>query len=348
MYRDGYGETGWTRFLRALGANFRLGRFLGVEVRVFWLTLIVLPLILLLEMGGWGLSALEVLTLTVLVTGTLYLVVWSHEMGHILAARRYGIWTPLITLSPLGGLAHLSQGAPRPRDDIVISLAGPAVHLLWLAVFWPLSFVVPSDALLPSGWAFSPLAFTVDFLVDMNLWLMAFNLLPFFPMDGGRVLRAALSMRMNPGRATLIAVRIGQVGAVGIGIAGFALGEMRGTILIAIGLTNFFACRQELRAVRYGMGPYMGSDVREAWQPDPDAWRQAGGGAPGGGGEPGRLARRKAKREAAAREKRRQEAERLDAEMDRVLARVSEVGMSGLTAAERKVLERSAKARRRD
>ena len=345
MYRDGYGETGWTRFLRVLSANFRLGRFFGVELRVFWLTLVVLPLILLFEFGDWGLSALEVVTLTVLVTGTLYLVVWTHEMGHIRAARRYGIWTPLITLSPIGGLAHLSQGAPRPRDDIVISLAGPAVHLIWLAVFWPLSFVVTPDTLLPSGWLVSPVWFTVDFLVDLNLWLMAFNLLPFFPMDGGRVLRAWLSERMHPNRATRIAVRIGQVGAVGIGITGLVLGEMRGTILIAIGITSFLACRQELRAARYGMGPYMGADQREAWQPDPDAWKQDGSRS-GGSTGPGFFARRKAKRTAATQAQKRAEAEHMDEEMDRVLARVSAVGMSGLTPAERKILERASKARR--
>lgn len=345
MYRDGYGETGWMRVLRVLGASFRLGNFFRVEVRVFYLTLVVLPLILLFEFGGWGLAALEVLTLTVLVTGTLYLVVWTHEMGHILAARRYGIWTPLITLSPVGGLAHLSGGAARPRDDVVISLAGPAVHLVWLAVFWPLSFLVGPDTLLPSGWLVSPVGFTVDFLVDMNLLLLVFNLLPFFPMDGGRVLRAVLSVRMHPNRATLIAVRVGQVGAVAIGIAGLVLGELRGTILLAIGITNFLACRQELRAARYGMGPYQGSEQREAWQDDSDAWKR--GGPPAGGErEPGFFTRRRAERSGRAEANRREEAERLDREMDEVLARVSEVGMGGLTDAERSVLQRASEARR--
>jgi len=345
MYRDGYGETGWMRFLRILTANFRLGRFFGVELRVFWLTLIVLPLILLFEFADWPISALEVITLTVLVTVPLYFVVWTHEMGHILAARRYGIWTPLITLSPVGGLAHLSSGAPRPKDDIVISLAGPAVHLLWLAVFWPLSFLVDPFTLLPSGWLVSPVWFAVDFLVDMNLWLLAFNLLPFFPMDGGRVFRAFLATRMHPNKATLIAVRVGQVGAVAIGLTGLFLGEMRGAILLAIGLTNFFACRRELMAARHGMGPYMGVDQRQAWESDPEGWKQ-GGVATGRSAEPGFFARRKAKREAADRARKQGDAARLEEEMDRVLARVSEVGVSGLTRAERKILDRASKARR--
>ena len=99
--------------------------------------------------------------------------------------------------------------------------------------------------------------------------------------------------------------------------------------------------------MRYGMGPYMGTDPREAWQPDPEGWKQDGTRARGPA-EPGFFARRKAKRAAESQAQTRQEAERLAEEMDRVLARVSEVGMSGLTAAERKVLDRASKARRSD
>jgi Zn-dependent protease len=349
-YRDGYFESGWMRFLRRLSASFRLGHFFRVEVRVYWLTIVLLPLILLFDFGRFDLSALTTIALVAIVTLGLYVVVWSHEMGHILAARRYGIWTPLITLSPMGGVAHLSTAPAHPRAEILISLAGPAVHLVWLAAFWPLSFLGDPWVYGSAGWQPHLLFFTVDLLVQLNLWLLAFNLLPFFPMDGGRVLRAWLSGRMHPNRATLIAVRIGQVGAVAIGIAGLVMGELRGSILLLIGLSNFFACRRELMMARHSVGPYAAAEPRQPWESDPDAWKQSGStdyAKPPGTKEPGRIGKWRAARSEKAKIKKLQEEDRLNAELDRVLDRVHEVGMAGLSAKERRILERVSKARRK-
>ncbi|MFV1959355.1 MAG: site-2 protease family protein, partial [Planctomycetota bacterium] len=212
----GYGDeaSGWQGLLRRLSVSFHLGRFFGVEVRVYWLTLVILPVFGWIEFARLGLPGVQVATLTIIMTLGLYGVVYTHEMGHILAARRYGILTPLITLSPLGGVAHLSSAAPNPRAEIRIALAGPATHLLWLAVFWPLSWFVGPATLRPEGWWISPFAYAVEFLRTVNLWLMIFNLLPFLPLDGGRVLRALLVGRFDARRATVIAARVGQVGAV--------------------------------------------------------------------------------------------------------------------------------------
>jgi len=322
-WRDSH-DTGWMRFLRAVQASFRVGYLFGVEVRVFWLTVILLPLIGALMVGRYAGSWFEVVVLAAIVTVALCVIIWTHEMGHVLAARRYGIRTPLITLSPLGGLAHLGAPPINPRSDIVIALAGPATHLLWLAVFWPLSEIVDHGTLRPEGWTWSPLWFTVDLLFRLNLWLMLFNLLPFLPMDGGRVLRAILSFRLHPNRATIIAARIGMVGAAGFVIMAFVQGEAWSGILLAIGISNFFACRQEIRMARYATGPYDGGGRLEAWESDPDAWKRGGGGTP----------RREKDRGPDA------------AEVDRVLDRVIEVGMAGLTKAERKILKRASKSNR--
>ena len=344
-YRDpAYGEPGWMRVLRALSASFRAGRFFGVELRVFWLTLVLLPLFFALEFARLGRPLGEVLTLTVLASLALYFVVYVHEMSHILAARRYGIFTPLITLSPLGGIAHLGTPAPSPRAELWIALAGPAVHLPFLAVFWPLSLLIDPAAGRPTGWYESPLHFTVDFLRQVNLWLLVFNLLPVFPLDGGRVLRALLSMKLDGGRATRIACRIGQVGAVVFVVLGIVRDAPWGTILVLIGISIFLACMQELRALRYAIGPY-DTVSREPWEADADAWRQGG---PGAGTETSaRAEARRQQREARQREKKARDAEALALEMDRVLDRVSQVGLDGLTRAERKVLDRAAKARRK-
>ncbi len=111
MYQDSYDERGWVRVLRYLSRTFRLGIFFGVEVRVYWLAIVIMPLIGVFEFARVGGPVLQVAVLSLLMTGLLFLLIWTHEMGHILAGRRFGIYTPLITLSPLGGLAHLS----RPR-----------------------------------------------------------------------------------------------------------------------------------------------------------------------------------------------------------------------------------------
>ena len=95
-----------------------------------------------------------------------------------------------------------------------IAIAGPAVHLVWLAVFWPLSMLVPLDTTWgqPQGWRTSPIAWGLDMTVYLNLVLMGFNLLPLVPMDGGRILRGWLAGRVHGNRATLVAAKVGMVG----------------------------------------------------------------------------------------------------------------------------------------
>ena len=338
MYQDPYAPSPWWRILRVLSASFRVGRFFGVEVRLYWIGLILLPLIGLLEWGRLdpGPPTAEVLFRSLIFTALLFVIVWSHEMGHVFAARRYGVHTPLITISPLGGLAHLGAPVPTPKSDVFVSLMGPVVHLPWLAIAWVLREVVPWDWMRPTGWWAGPPYIVANLLWHMNVVLLLFNLLPLFPLDGGRVLRAVLSMKMNPNRATIIACRIGQVGAVAMGIYGLFRRDYWGSILFVIGLTSFFACLREIRAARYHQGPYQEADSRQPWESDPDAWKRGGG---GGDDEtdkgPGLLRRMKPKPKEVTQE-----------EVDRVLDRVNEVGMAGLTKAEKRILQRASKGRR--
>jgi hypothetical protein len=253
------------------------------------------------------------------------------------------VFTPLITLSPIGGLAHLGSPLPHPRADVFVSAAGPAVHLAWLALVWPLSVILPAEVLRPEGWAVDPVVDGVELLVRLNVALLLFNLLPLFPMDGGRILRALLASRMQPNRATRIAALLGIAGAVAFVVVGVVLGGYWSTILIVIGLSNFFACQQELVAARHGAGPY-DVEALEPWQSDPDAWRR--GESSARPKPPGFFVRRRearARRRAAAEVV---EAAALEAEVDRVLGRVCEVGMEGLTRAERATLERASRRKR--
>lgn len=150
----------------------------------------------------------------------LFFCVVLHEYGHALTARRYGIGTRYITLLPIGGLAALEKMPREPMQEIIVALMGPAVNI---AIAFGL-FVLLS---LTGNWApmdpEAPLMMPANFLQSVlfaNIFLAVFNMIPAFPMDGGRVLRAALTFRMGRDSATTLAARIGQTLAIGFGILG--------------------------------------------------------------------------------------------------------------------------------
>jgi Zn-dependent protease len=341
VYRD---DGFLHRLNRVLSWSFPVGRWLGSEIRIYGMYAIV-PLIAAAELWGIpGISGAEALAYGAQWGVLLGLVVLTHELGHAWMARRYHIPTPRITLSPLGGLAHLQSAAPSPGADVRISLAGPAVHLLWLAVAWPLSKVLPPVVWRPSGFAFvEPVSGSVDLLVYVNVALALFNLLPFFPMDGGRVFRSLLAYRMHPNRASLWAAWVGMAGAIAFVVVGFARGRYEGGILIAIGVTNFLMCQRERLGALYGEGPY--GIPREPWESDPDAWRR--GASDVLDSRPGFWRRLKAKWSRSERPVGRFETAPDDAELDRLLAKVGEVGITGLSRSERAALQRASEARRR-
>lgn len=344
MYRDSFTEPGWMRALRWLSVSFPVGRCFGVRVRVYWIAVILLPLILLRNVEG--LPFVEGLSYILLTVGALFTVIWTHEMGHIVAGRHYGVQTPLITLSPMGGVAHMSAGAPNPKAEIVIALAGPAVHLLWLAVVLPLWFLFDYGDLGPETWLYDPGYGLVETLVYLNIALLVFNLLPFFPMDGGRVLRGVLAGRMHPNQATMRVTKIGMIGGWVFIVGGIATWVLRddlwGVILVAIGISNLMACKQERAVAQYSAGPYASSEPRQPWESDPDSWKQGADDA----AESVRKSEKRAGRDAKRREREAETERAFAAEVDRVLDRVNEVGMSGLSAKERKILDKASKRRR--
>lgn len=148
----------------------------------------------------------------------LFVCVVLHEYGHALTARRYGIGTRYITLLPIGGLAMLERMPKDPWQEIVVALMGPAVNLV-IAFFLFLLLGLSGGG----AEVMQPTLLPVSFLQSVlfaNIFLAVFNMIPAFPMDGGRVLRAALTMRLGRLRATRIAARVGQTLAILLGVLG--------------------------------------------------------------------------------------------------------------------------------
>jgi stage IV sporulation protein FB len=217
--------------------SFPVGRIFGSEIRIhatFFLLLLWIGLSAYLE-GGARDAAINLAFIL-----ALFACVVAHEFGHALMARRYGIETPDITLLPIGGLARLDRMPDKPAQEIAVALAGPAVNVvIWAVLVFVFGANTPLDQLEniddPGVGFFARLA-------AVNLFLVLFNMLPSFPMDGGRVFRAILSIPLGRVRATEVAARTGQIMAFGFGLLGLTGGS---PILLLIAIFVFLAATAE-------------------------------------------------------------------------------------------------------
>ena len=230
--------------------SWRVGSIAGIALFVHATFLLLLAWVALAEYQA-SRSAAEAFNgvlFVVAVFGTVVL----HELGHALAARRYGIRTRDITLLPIGGVARLEHMPREPRQELVVALAGPAVNVVIAGILYAvlsLTGGIPTfldDASLSAG--FLERGFAVR-LLAVNIWLVLFNLIPAFPMDGGRVLRALLAMRSGEyARATETAARVGRFFALLFGVVGmFVLGN---PFLVIIALFVWLGAAAEASAAQ--------------------------------------------------------------------------------------------------
>ena len=230
--------------------SWRIGRLAGIDVYVHATFLLLLAWVAMSayqseRSGGAVLRAIAFIL-------AVFAIVVLHELGHALTARRFGIATRDITLLPIGGVARLERMPREPRQELLVALAGPAVNVALAAVLYLVLRATPGgpvtgdtmmldDALLQRS--------TVARLLTVNVWLALFNLIPAFPMDGGRVLRALLAMRSgNYARATETAARVGRFFALVFGLVGIFV--VSNPFLVFIALFVWLGAAGEASAVQ--------------------------------------------------------------------------------------------------
>jgi Zn-dependent protease/CBS domain-containing protein len=224
--------------------SWRLGEAAGIGIFAHWTFLVLLGFVLAAHlMTGSSLgTALEGVAFVSAIFGCVVL----HELGHALAARRYGIRTLDITLLPIGGMARLERMPDDPRQELCVALAGPAVNVAIASGLFLIIQVAEQVAA-----TYEVVAVAEGFLRKLmwtNMALVVFNLIPAFPMDGGRVLRALLARRIAYVRATRIAASAGQAMAVVFAAIGLFFSSW--WILILIAAFVYIAAGQEARAVQ--------------------------------------------------------------------------------------------------
>ncbi|WP_164658716.1 site-2 protease family protein [Tropicibacter sp. Alg240-R139] len=216
--------------------SFSVGRLLGSDLRIHVTFFLLLAWVGLRAYSnqGWP-GAIENIAFVL----ALFACVLAHEFGHALMARRYGVKTPDITLLPIGGLARLERMPEKPAQEIAVALAGPAVNVVIWGVLILLGAWPQFDTLNNID---TPAADFMSRLAVVNLFLAIFNMIPAFPMDGGRVFRAFLCLTMDRVRATRIASIAGQVVAVLLGFSGLMTGN---PVLVLIAVFVFVAANAE-------------------------------------------------------------------------------------------------------
>ena len=241
-----------------MGNALKIARIGGIDVQVHW------SFVLILFYGAYtfGQGARDVVAgaiYGVVIILLLFLCVVLHEFGHAFTAKYFGVKVPNITLLPIGGLAQLERMPRKPGQEFLIAIAGPAVNFVLALLLLPLALLAISVSA-RGGASFSyfglmraaqsmSLTGLLLSLAVMNLTLGFFNLLPAFPMDGGRILRALLALRLRYVRATRVAVLVGRGMAILFVMWGIFGGGIHGALFLLIAFFVYVGGRGELEAV---------------------------------------------------------------------------------------------------
>ncbi len=248
-----------------MDGSFRIGSLFGIPIQIHYTFLLVIPLFAWI-IGSQISMTVELLQdlyaipiepalitsgfmpylLGAVVSCGLFFGVLVHELAHSLIARKKGIAINSITLMIFGGVASMEEGVPDPKVELPMALVGPIASLIFGLLCGALVYVVPS--MVPDPASAGAIIFIFGYLGVLNVILCFFNLIPAFPMDGGRVLRALLAKRMPLHRATQIAADIGKGFAIVFGIIGLLVFS---PFLILIALFIYIGANMESTAMKY-------------------------------------------------------------------------------------------------
>jgi Zn-dependent protease/predicted transcriptional regulator len=229
---------------KIMKGSLKIARIAGIDVFLHWTFALLLVYILFVNYRA-GSTGSELLWSIAFIL-TIFFIIVLHELGHALTARRFNIKTKGITLLPIGGVAQLERMPDKPKEELLVALAGPAVNVVLAGLLF---FFVPMPATQEEATRMMSSANAQNFLFQLfyvNVALALFNMIPAFPMDGGRVLRAILAMRMDRMTATLIAARIGQ----GLAVVFMIMGIISNPFLIFVGLFVIMGAQAEAEQAR--------------------------------------------------------------------------------------------------
>lgn len=238
--------------------TFKLGKIAEIGIFIHWtFSLLILFIVYVNYKAGQNLTQILWSVLFIL---CIFLTVFLHELGHALTAKNFGIKTKDITLLPIGGLARLERLPEKPSEELLVAFAGPFVNIvLAFITSWFITLPnTPEEMVGQLANGVNANNFFLNFYL-VNIVLAIFNLIPAFPMDGGRVLRALLSYKLERHYATKIAARIGQILALGFIFLGF----FSNPFLIFIGIFVFMGAQieSEYTETKYMLKGYKVRDV---------------------------------------------------------------------------------------
>lgn len=226
-----------------MSSSLNLGRFAGIKVQIHWtFWLLFLFIAFLVFTQGGDFTTLFWHSLFII---CIFICVVLHEFGHALTARKYGIGTRSITLLPIGGVANLKKIPDNPKEELIIAIAGPAVNAVIALLLIPFVSIDAFAGMDPETLQEELSTITSQnlmfYLLMANIALVLFNMIPAFPMDGGRIFRSVLSMKMGRVEATRIATGLGKF----LALLFFLYGLFYSIILVVIAVFVWFGAHSE-------------------------------------------------------------------------------------------------------
>jgi len=322
--------------------SFRLGRIWGIDIHVHWLLPAFILFRILPRLAGqlpaWAIGIVVLLELSV------FGIVLLHELGHCWAARKEGLSVHRILLWPFGGLAMIGGGTERPETEFKVAISGPLVNV-GLAFAAAALLLAAGHPIAPFGSSSTLSALLLNRFMELNIIIFLFNLIPCFPMDGGRILRSLLSRRMGAVRASLVTANVALVLAVVIGVGGLFL--TRSFVFPFLALWLGFQAWQEKK--RFQLGAAMGYGGQTVyWRgrpvdldlgPRPEPPKKKG---------PSWLQRHKARKTMKRWLAENERQEKIKADVDQVLDKMNRLGFDGLSSQEQKILREASELKEQD